>query len=276
LDALGIGRPSTYALIVSTILARKYVEKNQRQLLPTELGRTVNKILVQNFPELFNVSFTARMEENLDEIESGKKRFLDVTQNFYTPFKQAIAEVNSKQHEIKDSLQEETKENCPKCGKELIIRWGRNGKFMACTGYPDCKHTQPLEEPEQLDERCEKCGRNMVIKHGRFGRFLACSGYPECKNTQPISVGVNCPKDDCNGVIVEKRSRRGRTFFGCSNYPKCNFATWYKPVARKCSNCGNPYLEQRATQAKGEYLYCPACQAEMQEDEDSYRDVAYG
>ncbi|MFQ5641066.1 MAG: type I DNA topoisomerase [bacterium] len=277
LDTLGIGRPSTYAMIISTLLGRKYVEKNQRQLVPSELGRTVNKILIQNFPELFNVTFTARMEENLDAIESGKKRFLDVARNFYLPFKDALDAVNSRQSEIKDSLLEETKETCPKCSNELIIRWGRNGKFMACTGYPDCKYTRPLEEPEKIEESCEKCGKNMVIKHGRFGRFLACSGYPECKNTQPFSIGVNCAKDGCTGVLVEKRSRRGRTFYGCSRYPKCDFATWHKPVAITCNNCRNPYLEKRTTQAKGEYLYCPACKAEMQEqDKESRREVAYG
>ncbi|NIR48049.1 type I DNA topoisomerase [candidate division KSB1 bacterium] len=277
LDAQGIGRPSTYAIIVSTILARKYVVKNQRQLMPTELGRTVNKILIQNFSELFNVKFTANMEMNLDEIESGKKQFLDVTRNFYTPFKQALEEVNAKQKEIKDSLQEETKETCPKCGKDLIIRWGRNGKFMACTGYPDCKYTKPLEEPETVDERCEKCGRNMVIKYGRFGRFLACSGYPDCKNTRPISTGVKCPDETCTGTIVEKRSKRGRTFYGCSNYPNCKFATWNQPVDIRCNNCGNFYLEKRSTKAKGDHLYCPACKAEIQEPErESYREAAYG
>ena len=277
LDALGIGRPSTYALIISTILARKYVVKNQRQLVPTELGRTVNTILVQNFPELFNVRFTAKMEESLDEIETGKKQFIEVARGFYTPFRQALEAVNARQDEIRVSLQEKTEETCPKCGSELIIRWGRNGKFMACKAYPECKYTKPLEEPETVEETCEKCGRNMVVKQGRFGRFLACSGYPECRNTRPISVGVNCPKDDCDGVIVERRSRRGRVFYGCSQYPKCDFATWNRPVAIRCSACGNPYMERRATQAKGEFLYCPSCRAEVAaEDEESYREVAYG
>jgi len=277
LDALGIGRPSTYALIISTILARKYVVKNQRQLVPTELGRTVNTILVQNFPELFDVRFTAKMEESLDEIETGKKQFIEVAKGFYTPFKQALEAVNARQDEIRVSLQEKTEETCPKCGSELIIRWGRNGKFMACKAYPECKYTKPLEEPETVEETCEKCGRNMVVKQGRFGRFLACSGYPECRNTRPISVGVNCPKDDCDGVIVERRSRRGRVFYGCSKYPKCDFATWNRPVAIRCSACGNPYMERRATQAKGEFLYCPSCRAEVAaEDEESYREVAYG
>ena len=277
LDALGIGRPSTYATIISTILARKYVEKAQRQLVPTELGRTVNKILIQNFSNLFNVKFTANMEADLDEIESGKKRFVEVAREFYYPFKQALEEVDSKRQEIRDALQEPTEEKCPECSKALIIRWGRNGKFMACSGYPDCKYTKPLEKPEVVEEKCEKCGRQMVIKHGRFGRFLACSGYPECKSTKPISVGVDCPKDGCDGAVVEKKSRRGRTFYGCSNYPKCNFATWNKPINKSCPTCQNSYLEMRSTQARGDYLYCPACKSEMeQEDKETHRAVAYG
>ncbi len=273
LDALGIGRPSTYALIITTILARKYVEKNQRQLTPTELGRTVNRILIQNFPELFNVKFTAAMEENLDEIETGEKEFLQVAQEFYSSFKKALDDAHLKKAEIKDSLQEDTKEKCPQCGRDLIIRWGRNGKFIACTGYPDCKYTKPLEEPEEVDQVCQRCGRKMIVKFGRFGRFLACSGYPDCKNTQPYSIGVACPED--GGVIVEKRSRRGKTFYGCSNYPNCKFATWNRPVSVQCKNCQNPYLEMRYTQAKGEFLFCPACKTETkEEDKETYREVA--
>lgn len=277
LDNLGIGRPSTYALIVVTIITRKYVEKQKRQLVPTELGKTVNKILTQNFPDLINVKFTAQMEENLDKIESGKKRFLEVAENFYVSFKKALDEVDSKKDKIKDSLQEETQEKCPKCGREMIIRWGRNGKFMACSGYPECKHTKPLEKAEEVTATCDKCGRNMVIKYGRFGRFLACSGYPECKNTQPISIGVNCPQENCSGVVVEKRSRRGRSFYGCSKYPDCKFATWNRPVNMVCKNCSNKYLEQRSNQSSGDHLYCPVCKQKFPlEDKESYREVAYG
>jgi DNA topoisomerase-1 len=273
LDALGIGRPSTYALIITTILARKYVEKNQRQLVPTELGRTVKRILVQNFPELFNVKFTAEMEENLDEIETGVKEFLQVAREFYSSFKKSLDDAHLKKDEIKGSLQEETQEKCPQCERDLIIRWGRNGKFIACTGYPDCKYTKPLEQPEEVDQVCGVCGKKMVLKHGRFGRFLACSGYPECKNTQPYSIGVTCPED--GGMVVEKRSRRGKTFYGCSNYPNCKFATWNRPVNTPCSNCKNPYVEMRYTQARGEFLYCPACKAEMKtESKETYREVA--
>lgn len=264
LDNLGIGRPSTYATIIGTILSRKYVEKEQRQLCPTELGRTVTKILVQNFSKLFNVEFTANMEADLDKIEAGKKQFVEVTKDFYKPFKIALDEVDSKKQEIRDSLQESTNEKCPECDNQLIIRWGRNGKFMACSNYPDCKYTKPLEEPEKVEDTCDSCGLPMVIKHGRFGRFLACSGYPNCKTTKAISIGVNCPKDDCNGFIVEKKSKRGRTFYGCSNYPNCKFATWNLPVNQKCPNCGNAYMESRSTQSKGDFYYCPACKGQMQ------------
>ncbi len=264
LDNLGIGRPSTYATIIGTILSRKYVEKEQRQLCPTELGRTVTKILVQNFSKLFNVEFTANMEADLDKVEAGKKQFAEITKDFYKPFKIALDEADSKKQEIRDSLQESTKEKCPECGSELIIRWGRNGKFMACSGYPDCKVTKPLEEPEKVEDKCDNCGLPMVIKHGRFGRFLACSGYPDCKNTKPISVGVSCPNDGCDGYVVEKKSKRGRVFYGCSKYPDCKFATWNLPVNQKCPNCGNAYMEFRSTQSKGDFYYCPACKGQMQ------------
>jgi len=263
LDALGIGRPSTYATIISTVLSRKYVEKVQRQLTPSELGRTVNKILVQNFDRLFNVEFTAQMEAELDEIEAGKKGFAEVAGDFYSPFKVALSEVDSKKQEIRDSLQETTAEKCPECGSSLVIRWGRNGKFMACSNYPDCKHTKPLEAPEVVDQTCPNCGKAMVIKHGRYGRFLACSGYPTCKTTQAVTVGVRCPNEGCGGDIVEKQSKRGRVFYGCGNYPNCKFATWNKPVNMPCPTCQNAYLELRSNQTRGEYYACPTCKSQI-------------
>ncbi len=277
LDALGIGRPSTYATIISTILARKYVEREQRQLLPTELGRTVNKILVQNFETLFNAEFTAVMEADLDKIEAGKKLFLEVATDFYAPFKVALEKVDSKQKEIKQALLEDTDQQCPECGNKLVIRWGRNGKFMACSNYPDCKHTQPIEEPETVDEKCDNCGRAMVVKHGRFGRFLACSGYPDCKSTKAISTGVGCPNDGCDGSVVEKQSRKGKVFYGCSNYPNCKFATWNRPVDQPCPTCDAPYIELRSNQSQGEFHYCPKCKAKMVvEDKETCDEAAIG
>ncbi len=277
LDYLSIGRPSTYSTIISTILNRKYVEKLQRQLKPTELGRTVNKILIQNFAQLFNVQFTARMEAELDEIETGKKAFLEVTNDFYTPFIAAVTEADARKQEIRDSLQEQTTTKCSDCGHELIIRWGRNGKFMACSNYPDCKHTQPLEEPEKVDDVCPNCGKPMLVKHGRYGRFLACSGYPDCKTTKAVSIGVKCLNDGCGGDLVEKRTRRGRIFYGCSNYPTCKFATWNKPVNRPCPTCRNPHMEFRSTQANGDFHYCPACKSQIEiEETEAHGTLAAG
>ncbi|MBN2093697.1 type I DNA topoisomerase [candidate division KSB1 bacterium] len=264
LDTLGIGRPSTYALIITTLIIRKYIEKQGRQLIPTELGRTVNKILVQQFPDIFNVSFTAKMEEELDKIESGRKKFLTVVKDFYEPFHHALQATETRKEEIRDSLMESTPEICPKCNKPLVLRWGRNGKFLACSGYPECKFTKPENEPEKTDEVCSKCGRPMLLKVGRFGRFLACSGYPECKNTHPYKIGMSCPKDGCTGHIVERKTKRGKLFYGCSRYPDCDFVTWYKPVASTCTVCGHKYLEERYTQAKGEYLRCPSCKNEFE------------
>ena len=267
LDNKGIGRPSTYALIISTLLDRKYVEKDGRSLQATELGMAVNRILIKQFPDIFNVGFTARMEEELDQIVSGEKNRPQVLNDFYGPFSQAIEHAMEKKEEIKESLLEETDERCPKCGRELVVKWGRNGRFIACKGYPDCRYTKPLdEESVETDHVCEDCGAPMVVKVGRFGRFLACSNYPDCKFTKPLSTGVPCPQEGCGGQIVERKSRRGRTFFGCSNYPNCRFATWYRPVPQECPQCRHPYMEEKSSKAKGQYLQCPQCKASVQNE----------
>lgn len=266
LDNLGIGRPSTYALIISTLMLRKYVDRNNRQLIPTELGRAVTKILVSNFPDLFNVKFTAQMEGELDKIESGELKYLSVMDDFYTPFSEALHRVEEHKDDIKESLMEDTDETCPKCGSALIARWGRNGKFIGCSAYPDCKYTRPLEAATLADQVCEKCGRSMVLKVGKFGRFLACSGYPECNNAKPFTLGVPCPKEGCTGAIVERKSKRGKVFYGCSNYPQCDFVSWYKPVKITCPNCKSPYLEERYSQKDGEYLYCAICKTKYERE----------
>jgi DNA topoisomerase-1 len=267
LDSLGIGRPSTYALIISTLLDRKYVEREARSLFPTELGVTVNHILIQQFPDIFNVGFTAQMEEELDQIESGDKKRLEVLQQFYNSFSDAVEKAMNQKEEIKESLQEEHGEKCPQCGRDLVVKWGRNGRFIACTGYPDCKFTKPLkEESVETSERCDKCGSAMVVKTGRFGRFLACSRYPECKSTRPLSTGVPCPAENCTGTLVEKRSGRGKIFFGCSRYPMCKFASWYRPVRKQCVKCGYPFLEKHASKKKGEYLQCPQCRVTFEDE----------
>ncbi len=265
LDNLGIGRPSTYALIISTLLDRKYCRKEGRALHATELGMAVNEILIDQFPDIFNVGFTAAMEEELDQIESGEKERVSVLKDFYEPFSRSIQNAMEMKEQIKQSLLENRDEKCPECGRDLVIKWGRNGRFIACTGYPECRYSRSLdEELEQTDQKCEECGSPMVIRMGRYGRFMACSRYPECKFTRPLSTGVKCPNQDCGGEIVEKKSRRGKTFFGCSNYPSCNFASWYRPVLKECKKCGNYYLEERHTKKKGSFYRCPVCGYETQ------------
>jgi DNA topoisomerase-1 len=261
LDQLGIGRPSTYAQIISTIIQRKYVEILEKKLHATDLGMTVNKILVENFPDIFNVEFTAFMEDELDKIASGDLTYLQAMEFFFQPFSKALEKANANRKDIKASIQEETGIKCEKCGRPMIIKWGRNGKFLACSGYPECKNTRPLEEdePKETDHKCPKCGAPMVLKKGRYGDFLACSNYPKCKTTMAIPTGVKCPREGCDGDVVQKRSKRGKIFFGCSNYPKCDFATWDKPVAVTCPVCENNYLLEKNTKAKGRHFHCPSC-----------------
>jgi DNA topoisomerase-1 len=261
LDNQGIGRPSTYAQIITTILNRKYIEKIENKLHATELGETVNQILISNFPNIFNVKFTAEMEEELDKIAANTSTYIDTMNNFYLPFIQSMEKVDSLKERIKSDLQKQTDITCDLCGKPMVIRWGRNGRFMACTGYPNCKNTRPLEEitPEFSDEVCDKCGNKMVIKTGRFGKFLACSNYPECKNTKPIPSGIKCPKENCNGDVIIRKTKKGRTFYGCSKYPACNFLSWFKPVNQICSSCGNKYLVEKISKTRGNFLQCPEC-----------------
>jgi DNA topoisomerase-1 len=263
LEENGIGRPSTYAQIVSTIRERKYVEMENRRLFPTELGKTVNQILVKSFPDIFEVKFTANMEEELDKIEDGEEKWVDVLKDFYDPFQLNLEKVENDQGKIKKLTQEKTEEVCEKCGSPMIIRWGRNGRFLACSAFPQCKNTKPLPGDENgtvlTDEKCNLCGAPMMIKMSRFGKFLSCSKYPECKFTRPYSIGVSCPQEGCGGFLIERKTKKGRTFYGCSNYPKCKFATWDKPLDQSCSNCGAKFVVQKSSKTKGEYLKCLKC-----------------
>lgn len=270
LDALGIGRPSTYATIISTITQRKYIEKEVGKLKPTDLGKTVNKILVSGMPEIFNVEFTGKMEEELDEVESNKKDWQDVMEEFYEPFDKSLSKLEDKRKEIKESLQEETDQTCDKCGSKLVIKWSRNGRFYACSAFPDCKFTKPLFDPEELPvtkKTCPKCGADMNLKEGRYGKFWACSKYPDCKSTLPYDIGLDCPEEDCDGKIVEKRTRKGKTFYGCSNYPECKFATWNKPLDVACPKCEFPFLEQKETQRIGTQILCSNCKSKFTEED---------
>ncbi|MDA8090140.1 MAG: type I DNA topoisomerase [Nitrospiraceae bacterium] len=257
LEEKGIGRPSTYAAILSTIQDRKYVTKETGKFKPTDLGVLVNDLLVEKFPELMDVGFTARMEDELDQIEQGKMQWPQVIKDFYQPFSQDLETAMKTPGKVRpeDVM---TEEKCEKCGLPMVKRWGRHGWFLACSGYPECRFTRPLEGDklavEQTTEVCEKCGAPMVLRTGRFGKFLACSGYPECKTTKPVSLGVKCPMD--GGDVVERRSKKGRSFYSCSNYPNCKFISWYRPVNRACPSCGSPYLLEKKTK-EGAVVFCP-------------------
>jgi DNA topoisomerase-1 len=245
LEEYGIGRPSTYAPTISTIITRNYVEKFERRLKPTEIGLLVNDVLVEHFPKVVDYQFTAQMENELDEIAGGQLDWHQSIDKFYKPF---INNLENKMENVskKELTEETTDEKCDKCGSPMVIKMGRFGKFLACSNYPECKNTKQIgtdgkpAEPETTDEKCDKCGSPMLIKQGRYGSFLACSNYPECKNTKPIvkSTGVQCPL--CGkGQIVEKRSKAGKTFYACDQYPNCKNAYWSKPTGEKCPNCGS-------------------------------------
>jgi DNA topoisomerase-1 len=313
LEADGVGRPSTYASILSTILEREYVTKEGGKFRPTELGMVVTDLLLESFNDIFDVRYTARMEEELDEIEEGKLDWRDAMGEFYERFTKDLLNAETNMTDIK-RMEKPTDLTCDKCGKPLVIKWGKHGSFLACTGYPECNYTRELtvdlpdvdkaDLGDQGDEEyCQNCGRPMVLKKGRFGTFYACSGYPDCKTTKQIggaqkkadvtldekcpqcgnnlvlksgrfgeftacsnypgckyvkqkTIGVKCP--ECTeGEIVERRSKRGKTFFGCNRYPECDFVAWARPVNEKCPDCGNPYLVEKYLKA-GAFLQCPA------------------
>ena len=270
LESEGIGRPSTYAQIITTILDREYVEKvDNRYFVATERGQTVNKLLVDTFPHLFNVTFTADMEDKLDQVEDGGTNWAEIVQQFYDSWKGHLDEANNRRKELKRALQEISDEDCEECGAAMVVKWGRNGRFLACSGYPKCKNTKPLEEQGEVetDEVCDQCSAPMVVKTGRYGRFLACSGYPDCKNVKPYVLGIQCPEDGCDGQIVEKRSRKGKVFFGCSTYPECKFASWDRPVDRKCTHCDAALLYEKGSRSDTPTQYCRVCGTEYESEE---------
>jgi DNA topoisomerase-1 len=268
LEKRGIGRPSTYASIISTLRNRDYVTLAERRFQPTGLGETVSKVLVSRFPDIFNVEFTSEMENELDKVEEGDLGWVKVLENFYAPFAKALEGIDPEAmiREAHD-VSEVEGQTCPDCGQgTLKVRSGRFGPFIACSRYPECRHTKPLKRdraPDRpTDEVCPNCARPMVIKTGRYGEFLACTGYPECKTTRPIPLGVKCPK--CNtGEVAERRTKRGRSFFGCSRYPDCDFSTWYRPTPVTCPSCGFVGAEIRSTKTRGEYRRCLKCETEF-------------
>jgi DNA topoisomerase-1 len=252
LEEKGIGRPSTYATILATIKEKEYVRLEKGKFFPTELGCLVNDLLVVNFPDIFDIEFTAQMEENLDEIEEGKKDWVDTLKEFYLPFQKDLEMAKVSMRDVKrEKIPTDT--ICERCGSKMVKRWGKRGYFLACSSYPKCRYTREVEGNEEnqveTDARCERCGSPMVIKNGKFGRFLACSNYPTCKFTRSLDTGVRCPQEGCDGVLVERKTRKGRTFYSCTNYPTCTYALWDKPIPEKCPQCGFPFLVEK--QGKG-------------------------
>ena len=276
LEKNGIGRPSTYASILSVIRDKGYVDLVKRYFIPSELGFIVNDLLAASFPNILNIAFTAQLESNLDDVETGNLEEVQLLTNFYTTFKKSLDAASENMISVK-GVGVDTDLNCPVCEKQLNIKIGKNGHFLACTGYPDCSFTSNYLRDEKgnlsivekiIDNTkvkdCIKCGQPMVQKEGRFGLFLACTGYPECKHTESVNggqngkdIGVNCPQKECSGTIIERKSKRGKIFFGCSNYPDCTFASWDKPVSKSCPDCKSVYLVEKETKRDGKSLKCP-------------------
>ncbi|MDL2268374.1 type I DNA topoisomerase [Desulfosarcina sp. OttesenSCG-928-A07] len=279
LEENGIGRPSTYAAILSTIRDKGYVDLLKGYFHPTELGFIVNELLTANFPDILDVEFTARLENDLDRVEQAEVKSLDILKGFYGPFSQKLHEAVDHMLSIK-GVGLPTELMCPLCQKNpLRIKMGKNGHFLACSGYPECTYSSDYQRDEKghivpvapppaqvTDKVCDKCGSPMVVKRGRYGDFLACSGYPNCKQTQSLTgtggggskaTGVHCPEPGCTGEIVEKSSRRGKVFYGCNRYPDCSFASWDKPVAISCPDCESPYLLEKTTKRDGAQYVCP-------------------
>jgi DNA topoisomerase-1 len=265
LEEENIGRPSTYATIVTSITKRDYVEREGRSLKPTELGMLVTRLLVTHFPDVFNVEFTAGMEEELDEVEEGKRQWHHVVRDLWTPLAKDLDQLKGKTGKIKRDLQEKTDILCPSCGKHnLVKKYGRNGAFLACPGYPECKHTQPLDQselPVPVEGTCPLCGSGLVARQGPYGRYIHCEKRPECKFTKPFTLGIPCPQ--CGqGELCEKRSRKGKLFYSCTRYPDCDYALWDKPVAHPCPNGDSPLMVEK-TYKSGTALVCPKCRAKV-------------
>ena len=267
LEENGIGRPSTYAAIIANISGREYVVIEKRRFMPTELGFLVTDLLVESFPDIIDTAFTAQMENNLDKIERGEAKWIDILKEFYEAFEKDLERAtNEMKGEVLAGI------SCPKCDRQMAIKSGRNGIFLACTGYPECRNTSNFTRDEKgriivetaaetgkEEGTCEKCGRPMVTKNGKYGAFVACSVYPECKNIwspEPVSTGVPCPEKDCPGILVEKRSKKGKKFYACNQYPDCKFATWDEPFDDTCPECGTKVLSIKQRKKSGPVLVC--------------------
>ncbi len=288
LEEHGIGRPSTYASIISTLQQREYAELEKRRFRPTDVGRVVNKFLTQHFTKYVDYDFTANLEDELDAISRGEKKWVPVMRDFWAEFK---AQVDTKEETVRrsDVTQEVLEEACPQCGQALAIRLGRRGRFIGCTGFPDCDYTRNLtdKEPgeaqqvEVVDGRnCPKCGSALVIRTGRYGKFIGCSTFPECKHMEPlekpVDTGVTCPT--CSqGTLLRRKSRRGKVFYSCSTYPACKYAIWNEPLDEPCPKCSWPILTLKVTKRRGAEKVCPQAECDFTESVDESRDsVASG
>jgi DNA topoisomerase-1 len=268
LEEDGIGRPSTYAAIISNIQDRNYVEKIENRFIPTELGTVVCKMLVESFPDVMDIEFTAKVEEMLDKIEEGDISWKKVLREFWKGFELTLEKAKDEMKNLKKQSIP-TGVHCRKCADgEYQIKWGKNGQFLACSNYPDCNSTEDFKrtldgvihivEKEFAKDPCPTCGKRMAIKKGKYGKFLACEEYPTCATTLPFTIDVQCP--ECKvGKFAEKKSRFGKLFYGCSNYPTCSNAMWTKPFAFDCPGCGYPVMGEKFTKKNGKQLECPKC-----------------
>ncbi len=267
LEEHGIGRPSTYATIISTLQNREYVTLEKKRFQPTDVGRIVNKFLTEHFTKYVDYNFTADLEDNLDAVSRGEKDWIPLMKDFWQPFKDLVKE-KDETVQRKDVTQEALDEKCPECGNPLSIRLGRNGRFIGCTKYPDCSYTRNLNddgtesnEPEVVEGRnCPKCTSALVIKTGRYGKFIGCSGYPDCKHIEPLEkpedTGIQCP--ECHkGNILKRKARSGKIFYSCEKYPKCKYALWNPPIKEACPDCNWPILTLKTTKRRGEEKVCP-------------------
>ena len=258
LEARGIGRPSTYAPIIATIQSRDYVVREKGKFIPTEVGLFVNGYLIKNFSNLMEFKFTANLEEQLDLISEGEQDWLEYLKSYYVLLDKDLKEAGEGEGVRSTGIPLE--EKCPDCGKKLVIKEGRFGRFRACSGYPDCtfKESMQKKEVKELDEDCPKCGSKLVLRHGRYGPFVACSNYPECKyiKSEKKDTGIACPEEDCNGTLVQRKTRKGRIFYGCSSFPKCKHATWDEPVDRPCPECERKFVLKKSPINGQPYFYC--------------------
>ena len=266
LEEYGIGRPSTYASIISTLQNREYVTLEKKRFYPTDVGRIVNKFLTEHFTQYVDYQFTANLEDNLDAVARGEKEWIPLMREFWQPFTTLIQD-KEKSVQRKDVTQESLDEKCPECNSQLSIRLGRNGRFIGCTNYPECSYTRNLNddaqsaEPQIIEGRsCPKCQKNLIIKTGRYGKFIGCSGYPDCKHIEPLEkpldTNVPCPKCE-KGNILKRKSRNGKIFYSCEKYPKCDYAIWNAPVKEDCPECNWPILALKTTKRRGTEKVCP-------------------